>query len=59
MQVKNPIGYIEEKDVPQKYTTKEGYAVAGPHLDVDDDNDADEKEDAVRVPLYIMLVIVS
>jgi len=46
LKVKNPIGYIEEKDVPQKYTTKEGYAVAGPHLDVDDDNDADEKEDA-------------
>jgi hypothetical protein len=43
VKVKAPVGYLGEKEAPAKYTTKEGYAVAGPHVSGVDE----EEEEAV------------
>jgi len=37
--VRQPLGYLDEKEIPGKYTTKEGFAVAGPHINADEEND--------------------
>lgn len=39
VKVKAPVGYLDEAEAPPKYTTKEGYAVAGPHVSGADDEE--------------------
>ncbi|KAK3258116.1 hypothetical protein CYMTET_32825 [Cymbomonas tetramitiformis] len=49
--VNNPLGYLEEKELPGKYTTSEGFAVAGPHVSPDDDDEnieGDEKYSSMK-----------
>merc|ERR1712070_1139385 len=49
--VNNPLGHLEEKELPGKYTTSEGFAVAGPHISPDDDDeggDGDEKYSSMK-----------
>ena len=46
LKVSQPLGFIDDHAVPQKYTTKEGFAVAGPHIDPDEDDDAPDQDDA-------------
>lgn len=49
VKVKAPVGYLDEKEAPPKYTTKEGFAVAGPHVSNADD---DEEEAAAEGGKY-------
>mmetsp|Transcript_7253 Transcript_7253/g.14745 ORF Transcript_7253/g.14745 Transcript_7253/m.14745 type:complete len:709 (-) Transcript_7253:331-2457(-) len=44
LKVHQPLGIIDEIEIPGKYTTKEGFAVAGPHVNAEDDDDLEDEK---------------
>eukprot|EP00976_Prorocentrum_cordatum_P100421 1192225-Prorocentrum_minimum.AAC.4 len=44
LRVIKPLGIIDEVEIPGKYTTKEGFAVAGPHVNAEDDDDLEDEK---------------